>query len=370
MKKAIDKITDLIFPVFMICVLICALLYSVVFFARLAFAEELPYIAKWYDNHTAAVSITYDDGSPQSSLSKTAQQAVLAKGLTMDTELVTGELWQSKLTHIITNMLPAGLQVFGHGHINHDALSYLEAYNSFKTCYDTMTSLGINPVASAYPGGYGFQAETWQALQDAGFLSGRLFQMTMGHNNPYILPYSDLTPANWYALNTLVMLDVVSCATDYERQMAINNTAELIPFLNGALGRTAWVILTYHGIGSTTTTLRYPMTEFLTDLDAIAERDFWCASMNDITLYARERQQANVSLEWFWNMLSIKVSDNLPNDIYDQPLTVLFDIPANWVNLPLALYQNGTLMADCQFSSINATLNLLPNELGYILRKE
>ncbi|RMH71854.1 MAG: hypothetical protein D6675_05725 [Gemmatimonadetes bacterium] len=215
---------------------------------RLTPVELSGEIAKWYNNHTAAISLTYDIGAPDTQLDRDVQQAVLERGLHLDYELVTYNIWQEKAEYISEVMIPNGFQFFGHGHwhINHDQLSYERSKESFQLCYGAMTGLGITPVAYAYPGGHGRTQSTHQALADAGFLSGRMFEASDSRNNPYIMSNEETEPENWFALPSLVMM-----SSDFsENPDVIHDTAELIPFLEGAIKRRAWLITTYHAIGN------------------------------------------------------------------------------------------------------------------------
>ena len=73
-------------------------------------------------------------------------------------------------------------------------------------------------------------------------------------------------------------------------ETAVNDTEELIPFLDETLAKNAWLITTYHAIGHTDSTYGfYTMDNFISDLEEIKARDFWVASMNDVTLYIYER---------------------------------------------------------------------------------
>jgi len=100
----------------------------------------------------------------------------------------------------------AGFGYFGHGHthVNHDALSYDEAFQSFKTCFDIMQNYGLKPVAYAYPEGKGFKSTTQKALKNAGFICGR-FHSPLDIYNHYIIPDGVQDALNWFALPSLVM---------------------------------------------------------------------------------------------------------------------------------------------------------------------
>lgn len=327
-------------------------------------------VAKWYDNHAAAISLTYDSGSPESPRDREVQEYILENNMILDYELVTDYISEKKLEHILGTMIPLGFQFFGHGHkhINHDALSYTEALQSFALCYQTMEGLGLRPIAYAYPGGYGHRDSTRLALASSGFLCGRLHNVA-DHQDPYVLPDSATEPKDWFGLPSLVM-------QAYEfanNELAINSTDELIPFLDETINKTAWLITTYHSIGNEEGWGFYFMSDFMEDLEEIRSRDFWIASMNDVTLYIRERSNAVLSYDFITDSsgkiqeITILLSDELPNDLYDHPLTILFQVPEEWLGKTVGIFQSDTLLEETTFDCIDGVISLQPNERSYTL---
>ncbi len=214
--------------------------------------------------------------------------------------------------------------------MNHDDLGPEEVRRSTKTCYDTMKLIGLKAVAFAYPGGHASRSRTRAAVRDAGFLSGRTFRAA-SRRDPYIVPDDVREPSDWYALPTLVMM-----GREFDvKDRAVNDTAELLPYLDEALSRTAWIIMTYHSINKPKGYGFYPLETFLSDLGAIKVRDFWVSSINDATLYVRERAAARTSYRWIDRAndrvaLAVSVHDGLPADVYDLPLTVVVRTPVSW----------------------------------------
>ena len=78
-----------------------------------------------------------------------------------------------------------------------------------------------------------------------------------------------------------------------------------------------------------------PLAGVQSDVGAIKARDIWIASINDATLYVRERAAAHVSSRWIEragarSALEVSVTDGLPADVYDLPLTLVVRPPASW----------------------------------------
>jgi hypothetical protein len=269
---------------------------------------------------------------------------------------------------MVNNLAPNNFGYFGHGHkhINHDDLSYDESYIDFKKCYEKMLEMGLKPVSYAYPGGWGYHLRTRTALADAGFLCGRKYDQ-LDHKNPFIVPDTVSEPKDWYALPTIVMQSYKYDAC----YICINNTSELIPFLDECLEKTAWLILTYHGIGLEAGYGFYEMEDFKSDMMAVKARDFWNTSMNQAVLYLKEKGESELSVKWrknkFYDVekIIISLNDGLPDDYYDQQLTVSFDIPVEWIGRELILVKNGNPAGYFSFNSNEAKISIIPSETEF-----
>ena len=351
-------------------------------------------IAKWFDDHAAAISITYDGTSKAPNR---IDKLVLDQGLVLDYEMVTQRYFdrvpdwvEHDLTELVPDVVPGdlyqpmtdaeiehslsltahGFGFFGHGHwhVDHDALSYAQAYDSFRLCFEVMASLGLEPVAYAYPRGAGGEAETQRALADAGFLAGRLSFPALGQT-PYIVPDADTAPENWFFLPGLTMESI----RFRECEWCINDTSELVPVLDQALARTAWIIPVYHNIGTGAGWGFYEWEDFEGDVRAIAARDFWVAPMNDVVLYLRQRERAEAALQVIeqdgvTRRIAFVLADGLDDERFDQPLTLLFRRPADWFGAPLQVTQNGRVVARIAAFAETAAISLPPNEERYLVR--
>ena len=350
-------------------------------------------IAKWFDNHAAAISITYDDWPDAN---HPVDDFVLDMGLVLDFQMVTqgyirDELpdWvEHDLTELIPHVVPGasqsrfeddriesnlaltahGFGFYGHGHwhVDHDVLTYAQAYDSFRLCFEVMQTLGLKPVAYAYPRGAGHEEETRRALAAAGFLAGRMAEPA--GQSPYIVPDSATKPEDWFALPALTMekYDFQQCGG------CINNTEELRPILDAAMEKKAWIIPAYHNIGRDTGWGPYGWEDFQGDVRAIAARDFWVAPMNDVVLYIQEREKAVVDTETMeqdgtTEQIRLTLSDGLDNDRFDQPLTLIFTPPSEWAGLPVHVTQDGRHVAWIFPDAGTATFSILPDEKPYIL---
>lgn len=333
-----------------------------------------PQITKWFNNKTAVTCVTYDNSlllnennQKVINFMDSLQMPISFEGLT---EVIIDyyALRQYMLNVLMKNKLYSW---FGHGHthIDHDTISYYQAYQSFKTCYDIMSGMGLKPVAYAYPQGKGQKYLTQLACKTAGFLSARNAVFLKTREENFIMPDSINEPANWFLLPTLMMWDY-SVDTD---PRGIHSAAELVPYLDEAITKKAWINQMWHNIGDSTGWGWSKYSEFRKCMLEIQKRDFWVASMSDVTLYVQEKNKTNIDIDYVRDSndqvykIEIKLTDNLSNDIYDHPLTVGIEIPARWLGSTMSVKQNGELLSQQNCTSKQLYVNLLPNEDIYTL---
>lgn len=356
-------------------------------------------VAKWHNDHAAAISVNVD-GVPMSI--SPVEEYALRMGVPLNYEMVSQRYvdappaWvEHDLTGLIPDVVPGALMrrhtgaeveyalglaergfgFFGHGHwhVDHDALTYEQAYESFRACYEIMERLGLEPVAYAYPRSAGHRETTQRALADAGFLAGRLANTALGRS-PYIDADGEGAPANWFYLPAITMesYDVAEC------EACVNDTEEFLPILDEAIDNRAWIIPVYHNVAKIAGWGPYRWEHFQGDLRAIAARDFWVARMGDVALYIRERERATVVAtaerrNGLTAKIEVTLSDGLDNERFDQPLTVMFAPPPDWEGLPVRITQGGGYVGwalpregDAEGGTMLASL--LPNERAYELR--
>ncbi|RMH71855.1 MAG: hypothetical protein D6675_05730 [Gemmatimonadetes bacterium] len=104
------------------------------------------------------------------------------------------------------------------------------------------------------------------------------------------------------------------------------------------------------------------------------EYDFWVASMNDVTLYTRERNAAELSITAFedtdgnTHYIEILLLDRLPDTLYNHPLTLMFDLPLSWVAKSSSLYRGDTRIGQYYHESLSSFhLSIPPDGIVYRL---
>lgn len=328
-------------------------------------------VKKWYNNKTAAISLTYDIAIDADSISKIAGDLAIDSGIKLEYEFVSDRYDDGDRDSIVNKMInywiPNGVTFFGHGHkhLNHDTLSYEVTYDSFKKCFNFMQSRGLNSKIYCYPGGAGFEYETQVACERAGYIAAR--GSSHGYNeNPeefYHFPDSIKEPLDWFLMKSIPM--------GKGHDDIVNNNEELITVLKNAENKTSYVILLYHNIGYDSGWHFYELEEFKKDISSIKKRNFWIASMEEVIKYAIERKEFNYyiskSLSENW-MYEISFIDNLDNKIYNQELTIELRLNDEMADEYDYLVYMDPSTNDIKWLKIKdgfVEMNVLPNEKFY-----
>ena len=276
---------------------------------------------KWRDGRRGAIAIPYDAPWGINKVFSLATDAAIAHGLRMDVEIVSAKLQHPSRFPIVDRMrrelLPNGVGVFGHGHehVDHDALSYGQAYDSFKLNFDLMEKWGLNPRAYAYPRNAGRLGRTQMANRKAGFICARGGTREPGEY--YLCRGGVREPYHWYNLPSVIM----------GKEGDIPDHKSLEPILRRTLDLEAWVILMYHSIGYPDGWAYYPYIEFWRDLQFIKKEDFWSGNLDAIAAYIQERNALDIRIvPYFGDDIPreyiIIVRDGLDNDVFNEPLTL------------------------------------------------
>ncbi|MEE3258878.1 MAG: hypothetical protein VX293_06685 [Candidatus Latescibacterota bacterium] len=280
---------------------------------------------KWRGGRQGAVSLTYDAPWGVDPVFELATDAVMARGLAMDLEIVSTKLQHFKRLPIIERMyrelIPNGIGFFGHGHghVYHDSLGYTQAYESFRTNFELMEKWGLKPKAYGYPHWSGIQASTQAANRQAGFIAARGGLRRPPRRADFYICSGDVRePDNWFYLPSVIM--GAKDGTDIPHHDA------LIRLLEEALEADAWIILTYHSIGNPEGWGYYPLPEFERDLDYIAAADFWSGNLDAVSAYIQERNALDVKIVRYFGIgtpsqYELTIGDGLDNAVYDEPLT-------------------------------------------------
>ncbi len=112
---------------------------------------------------------------------------------------------------------------------------------------------------------------------------------------------------------------------------------EMKSYIDTTLAHTnIWLVLVYHGINGLGWEA-LPDTLLTTYFQYIRqnENNLWIATFKDVAKYIRERMHATVTQTKSDNKITVQLSQSLPEEIYNVPLTLKTYIPASWKNLSI-----------------------------------
>lgn len=302
----------------------------------------------------------------------------------IDYEIVstTYDIAPDRVEYMRNFLIPNGFGIFGHGHAhdnhdNHDQFDYQGAYQSFKTNFDRIKSYGFTPIAYAYPYGAGKKASTAQALKDSGFLSGRLHQVVFEGYGPCVMAGDEMEPPNWFQIPSLPMQ---SYEFEQDAYNYVNDAEEFFSHFEPCVEAGGWINSTYHGLGFDGTNGfpikwgYYHFSEFEKEMLRVRELMdqgiLWLAQLSEVTLYAQQRNAANVLLDKIGdNEYEIYLFDGLDRSIYTMPLTLKLELDGNFngKRLRIVNVQAGFLQ-EVTINEATILLNLVPSTSPYRVR--
>lgn len=123
-------------------------------------------------------------------------------------------------------------------------------------------------------------------------------------------------------------------------------TCGINDMLDIAASKPMWLIEMFHGVdsgyGAVTTTDAQSHFSYISQLQN--EGKLWCASFAEATKYIRERQNTVIEDVATENSRTIKLTmTGLPEDIFNYPLTVKSEVPADWIYAKVT--QDGSVQA-------------------------
>lgn len=102
-----------------------------------------------------------------------------------------------------------------------------------------------------------------------------------------------------------------------------------------------------------------------------ASGEVWCAFLSEAAQYTEEYRCAKGTLEISSNLIKVTVTDTLNDALYDYPLTVLVNVPADWTEVTLT-HADGTTETLRSFVDGDKTsvyVNVVPDSGTATLRK-
>jgi len=278
------------------------------------------YIATWKHDKIAATTLTIDDnivGDHTYWKQKAAETGFkftwfVVTGEDGNGNLMTGATWNDFRT-----LYAQGHSIQSHTVTHSSPITNAEFQQSQV---DILREIGVKPITVAYPDG----DSTNQSGAALYYIAGR---GTTGWLNSYSPDYMDVNSFS-AAMNT-------TSPNNYSYAPAIldkNFTGDTaVDFYRG------WMSIHYHSVSGDQATIQ-------TQLDWLKAReaDIWIAGFDHVAAYARERDNATLSVtNAGTNCVAFNVTDSLSNTNYKEPLTVKVRLQdgGNWSSV--SAQQNG-----------------------------
>lgn len=280
---------------------------AVLILASVVHAQTLPVVATWHEDRKAAVSLTFDDNHPVQL--EHALRELNQRNLKGTFFVITGmaywgnqDGWEPFNWSRTRPMVDAGHEIAGHSvtHVGQDI-------NEVKQCIDTLRRYIPEKKwwTWAYPGGNTrHQSE--------------VMKYTVAARGYSIAIVEDSTPVDIYNVKTTGIL---------------GTTANI----NTALSKRGWLVETLHCISSNTLRCEHGhntlLNDFVRHLDTLVmmKDQLWIATFGDVARYLRQRNAAQVRLVSSTTTQRVfSLTDTLPNDAFDLPLTLKMTLPSGW----------------------------------------
>lgn len=308
---------------------------------------EEPTIATFYDNKQGALSLTFDDGDINSAI---FYNSVLKKHNFTATAFVINRVIEEKGT------LSKWQSLVKEGYI--DIGSHSETHNVIYDNKDVTEGQLKADISSAYTklkkwfpdqkilsfaSPYGRTSKASTDEMKVNFFANRRAGGGIATSNII----------NWYAVPCFLY----SASTVDEQTM--NGWA------NQAISKKGWAVELMHGCADVADGDTIDKKTFEAHIDYLATKadKLWVASFNDCVAYIKERQEATLAFEDNGESLTITLTDTLPDNKFDMPLTIIVNVPTSWEN-GVACVQNGkttTCNTYKKKDKLYANINVVPD---------
>jgi peptidoglycan/xylan/chitin deacetylase (PgdA/CDA1 family) len=295
-------------------VLIVCLLFFWGFVSADAFASHE--VTRWRDNHTAAISLTFDDGDL--SQFNNAVPLLNARNLEGTFFLVTDWIPYNGVTWEQWRQVGDQGHEIGSHSVTHPYLTQLSEQEIREELSQSQEVINQNIpsqacLSFAYP--YTDFNDQVKNLTSEYYFAARVGASPQGG---YLNHY--YTERWWSAVDFYEVAGfVVDHSVDYEQY------SELHYYLYWAEQLKAWFVPTIHGVPDNKINF---YNEFFDDL---LTRDFWLAPFGTVVRYMRERLFSMITvLSESSAETKLNLTHSLDNSIYKEPLTIRSTVPPSW----------------------------------------
>ena len=166
---------------------------------------------------------------------------------------------------------------------------------------------------------------------------------------------------NSYVITKAAMADV-SVRNSIHAMMVrpFDSTEQWKTYVDNANSLNGWAVFCIHKISESATSGHYILEEAAEELFAYtAGKNVWIANYSEASIYYSEWSSASVSTEYNGRSISVTLTDNEDNAIFNEALTVKVSVPSNWASAEA----NGKVlevMTDAD-SSAYVLVNIVPD---------
>ncbi len=128
---------------------------------------------------------------------------------------------------------------------------------------------------------------------------------------------------------------------------SVRTAADLNARVGAAASSGGWAVFLMHGVDSDGGWSPFPSSELRTHLEMVQANasTYWIETFGNVVRYIRERDGARITeLSNDGDAIALRLSDGLPDATYDYPLTVRRELPAGWTDATVR--QNGVPVPD------------------------
>ena len=326
------------------------LITSLVCFSRNSLSQSIdaPYeVGTWQGFRTVAVSFTFDDGTPNQSAIALPMFNEFGFKMTLFTVINWGPNWAA-----LQSAANNGHEIASHT-MSHASLgsTSTDQYAELKNSQDAINAR-INRqkcLTIAYPNCVvGDKALCSQFYIAARICSGQI---------------EASTPSDFMNISSFV------CGT----QGSIQRSEDFFNKAAGAVRTRGWVVFLIHALDGESGYSPTSSVQLRGALDSLkAHRDtYWVSSFVNIARYIKERNSASVKeIAASDSAITVRVTDSLPDSIYNYPVTIRRPLPSGWISASLT---QGGKSVGAQIVVENSTkyvmFDVIPDNGDIIMRK-
>lgn len=274
-------------------------------------------VGRWQGFREAAVSFTFDDGTPNQL--PVAVPLLDEFGFRATFFTVTG--WSPDWTGL-ANASENGHEIASHT-VTHPDLTTIGGTAQITELRESHDAIVANiPTAGSQTLAYPFCKKGSEVGTNLYYFAARGCQGSV--ESP--------TPGDFLNISSMIV------GSESAIQTAVNLNARV----SSAAGSGGWAVFLIHGVDGDGGYSPVPSTELRTHFEYLLEHDatYWIETFGNVARYIRERDAVRITeLSAGADEITLSLSDNLDDATYNFPLSVRRELPAGWPGV--SVEQNG-----------------------------